>query len=761
MSARSWSLLFLVCSLGIIAARKQSLLGLLLCLAITFLGAVIRKENFCVPIFFIGLLLLAYGYYSWRVPGIPAISSGRSVALEGTAQEVRTNPEKESGSLILYTAETDPYLQKVQVFFYYKSEVDNGDHIKVSGSIDPPEPPRNPGTFDYPRYLADQHIFYVMSLSDKDSLQIIKKSPKKLLASFKEKGEKNIKTLLPEREADVLLGMLFGKRDEIDDEMYLEFQKTGIVHLFAVSGLHIGFIVLLCTWLFELFPASSNIRFGGTALIIILYGTLIGWPISVRRAAIMAFLAMLALYYGRERKLMNTLGLAGIIILIINPADLFRISFQLSFLATWGIISLYPALKKRLKAESRLMDIILLPLGAQLATWPLVAYYFYLFTPVAILANILVTYLAGAVVMLGFAGLLLTPAPAFLAAFFFYPAGLFIEIIYKLVAFLQLVPGGSIWVAAPPLWSLVIYYAVLAGTVLIWERGAMNHRYELSAGFILLLFTGWLLLPAGVFNRGQMEVTFLDVGQGDCIIIKTPRGKFIMVDGGGSEFSDIGKKRVLPYMHYKGIRTLEWLINTHPDTDHLQGVEAAAREMRVKFIGVPFCVMDSAAYNELKAAARQNNIRYYGLREGQSWQVDDCLLQVLSPAPAPYSGDDFNDQSLVLRVSYRDFSVLLTGDIGSGIMQKLEADQQLAKTTVVKVPHHGSKNSYYPAFYRQVGPEFAVIQLAKNNRFGHPHPSIINLLEQMNIPVLRNDLDGAVMMESDGYNLETRAFLRR
>jgi len=763
MYYRSWGLICLVCSLAIGLARINCPFGLWVLISALLLWAIFDSKNLVSAVVFLTLALLAYAYYVWRIPEVPRGLAEKTMELKGVAREVKKDDSGERGSFVLCTDETDPYLKRVQIYFYFKAEVKKGDYLKVRGKLAPPEPPRNPGQFNYPRYLTDQHIFYVMALSNKDGIQVIKKNQKTgWLEAIREQGIQKIKTLLPEREAGILLGMLLGEKEEINEESYLSFQKTGIVHLFSVSGLHMGFIVWLCSWLFELISFSRNVKFWGTTLIIVLYSTLIGWPIPVRRAAVMAVLALLALHYGEKRKLADTLGLAGVLILAVNPADLFRISFQLSFLATWGIVYLYPSLKKRFDLKGKVADLIMVPLCAQAATLSLTAYYFNLFTPLAVIANIIVTYLAGVIVILGFLAFIFSGIADFLAAFFLYPAGFFIELIYTMVACLNSIPYGSIWVATPAWVSVLIYHLVLAGIAFYWQKAKdkkYNKRYEVLAALVLIGFVGWLLIPAGLFNRGKMEVVFLDVGQGDCVIIKTPRGRFMMVDGGGSEFSDVGRKRVLPYFHHKGIRSLEWIINTHPDTDHLQGVVAAAQELRVKCLGVPLSLINCSEYLPLKQIAGQKDIRFYGLAQGQSWQVDNCYIRVLHPPPGQYSGSDYNGQSLVLIISYQDFSMLLTGDIGSEVIMKLDGERQLSDVTLVKVPHHGSKNSFLPAFYARIKPELAVVQAARNNPFGHPHPAIINYLQQNHIQVLRNDLHGAVMVSSDGFSYSCRTYL--
>jgi competence protein ComEC len=269
----------------------------------------------------------------------------------------------------------------------------------------------------------------------------------------------------------------------------------------------------------------------------------------------------------------------------------------------------------------------------------------------------------------------------------------------------------------------------------------------------MLVFITSLLIPPGYYNRGSLEVVFVDVGQGDAILMKSPQGKFVLVDGGGSHLYDVGANKLLPYLHHRGINQVEMLINTHPDTDHLQGLESVAAEAKVKYLGLPESIKDRKEYQKLKGIANSRGITIVPLRTGQFLKLEEGLeIKVLHPKGESYSGNDLNSQSLVLQIKYGDFSILLTGDITTEVMPTVlkEADNPI---TIVKVPHHGSKGSLLPAFYHDLKPRYAVISVADNNPFGHPHPAVLEMLTQAGIKVLRTDQDGAVIVRSDGREL--------
>ena len=224
-------------------------------------------------------------------------------------------------------------------------------------------------------YWTLDKIYYTLSLKKESDIKVLSRQGgiQGWINSYRLQGEKTIHNFLPEEEASILLGMLLGEKEGIAPEQYSDFQKTGIVHIFAVSGLHVGYILLLAAGISALLGFSQRLKFFFGIFFLLLYGTLVGWPISVVRASIMAATGLFAYYIGRDNQLINSLGLAGIIILLLDPYALFKISFQLSFLATWGLVYLYPLIKSRMSYDNTLWDIVLIPLCAQIAVMPFIA----------------------------------------------------------------------------------------------------------------------------------------------------------------------------------------------------------------------------------------------------------------------------------------------------------------------------------------------------------------------------------------------------
>ncbi len=751
---KSWPLAFFSLIAGIVLAYYQ--LGAVAIAAILLLltsGILLKEYSFQ---FYTCLLVLLAGFLYAVImiidlpPSLPVIQT----SLAGTVQGF-PYCDGEKTTFILKTEKSSTWTRKIRVVCYFEVDISRGDRLSLKGILKPPRRPGNPGEFNFPLYLSHNGIYYNLAVKQASDLSLIgrEKGPLLWVDRFRARGETLTKKILPERESAILLGMLLGTREGIEEEQYDAFQKTGIIHLFSVSGLHVGFLLLLVGWISSLLALSNRSKFFAGVTILIIYGTMIAWPVCVIRAVLMGILGLLAYYSGRENGLLNALAIAGVITLLINPASLFTISFQLTFLATWGLLYIFPILREALPLKGWFWDMIWLPLSAELAVLPLIAYYFNILTPVSILTNILVTYISGLAVILGFVTFLLAAFIPILAPLFLYPAGFCVELILLMVRWVQYLPGGYIWVATPAIAMIILYFA----SIFIGLLGLHNPYYRKLLWPALGIWTVFfivLLLPASCYNRGYLEADFIDVGQGDAILLKSPRGKFVLIDGGGNALYEVGKTTVLPYLHRRGIRELTLLVNTHPDNDHLQGVESVAEELAVENIAVPGSLSDCNEYGVLKQIAVRRRLPIISLQSGNEINIEEGLrIKVLHPGNQTFSKNSNNNQSVVLRISYREFSILLTGDIEAEAMQALLDDGQLTPTTIVKVPHHGSKGSLLPEFYQQTQPRYAVISVGANNLFGHPHPNTLAMLKQQNIQLLRTDQDGAVIIFSDGKKM--------
>ncbi len=719
-------------------------LGVLL-LVFTF-TAHSRQAVYAVTILIGGVLL---ANLSWtEIP--KTLPANENFKIEGIVSNYPEN-DADAGKFVLKTDHPNQYLRKVQVFLGFSCDLERGDRIQITGSLKPPAPPGNPGQFNYPAYLQHENIFYTLSVQKKADIKMIQPASGLYqgINSFRMHGIEVISAALAPQEAAVMLGMLLGKVDGIGDEQYNDYQKTGIIHIFSVSGLHVGFLVVLCGWITALLKMSKRNKFLFSITMIVLYGTLTGWPVSVLRASLMAVTGLAAYYFGRENQMLNSLGLAGVIILLFDPQALFKISFQLSFLATFGLVYIFPILRSRVNHHQLFWDLLLIPLSAQLAVIPLIAWHFNILSPVSLVSNIIITYAAGASVILGFFALAAASVLPGLAALIIYPAGLFNEIIIQSNAIFKNLPLAYIWVATPPIAAIAVYYTGLALTLLAAE-GLIKVRYLVAGTFMVLLFIVGLCLPASIYNRGVAETVFIDVGQGDSILFKTPKGKFILVDGGGSEFYDAASTRLMPYLHHRGIREIYMAINTHPDTDHLTGLEKVAEELQVRYLGIPQTVGEAPEYNKVKAftAGKQGTI--VPLHKGQVMEIEkNFTIKVLYPEIGPASTSDYNQQSLALEIGTPDWSVLLAGDLNQDQLEEITGQGVVSPVDIVKVPHHGSRYSLSENFYCQSNPEWAVICVGKNN-FGHPHPDVLRTLEEQKIKTLRTDQQGNIYFDSTG-----------
>ncbi len=751
---RTWPLVFGSFAVGIWLARIEAWLPLLAALILLLLAAAIFPGFRPRSLGAIIIIGAGIGYCQLMAfpPPLP-LPAQHDVEISGIVQDIPYF-DGENTSFILKTDLSSPYQKRIRVVCLGQCQFNRGDLVKLRGDLKTPNSPGNPGEFDYPAYLAHQGVYYNLTVKKVNQSALLKPvaGPLKWIGLFRSQVEKLTRQALSQEEAAVLLGMLLGGRAGMEEEQYSDFQKTGIVHLFSVGGLHVGFLLILVAWLTSLMKLGSRGKFWGGVLILLVYGTMVAWPAPVIRAVIMGILGLLAYYSGRENSLLNALAISGLAILLISPDNLFSISFQLTILASWGLIYLFPLVRERMPYKGWIWDLIMLPVCAELAVLPLVAYYFNLFTPVSIFTNVLITYLAGGAVILGFMAFLLTSFLPWLATLLLYPAGLFIELILLIVQWTKVIPGAYLWVATPAVGMVAVYFAAIFTGVQALQQPA-RRIYAATAATLMIIFMIILLLPAGCHDRGRLQMVFIDVGQGDSILIKTPQGKFMLVDGGGNHNYDVGAKKLLPYLHYRGIRHLDMIINTHPDTDHIQGLESAADELAVNCIILPASLAACQKYEPLRAIAVRQKIPVYTVAVGDQINLEEGIeIKVLNPERLQYEGKDFNQESIVLQVSYGEFSALLTGDVPSEEMGQV-LEKVDSTIDVVKVPHHGSKGSLPPGCYQELHPRWAVIQVGENNSFGHPNPEVLDALNQADVDILRTDQDGAVMVRTDGREI--------
>jgi len=653
-----------------------------------------------------------------------------------------------------------------------------GDRLRVKGLVEQPEEPGNFGAFNYRTYLERRGIYCLMELNSPDHVQRLGNGGNavvRLALDCKARLLQVAAKTLDERQAAVLAGLLFGNQGGIDQSVKDVFVQTGVSHVLSVSGLHMAYVVagvLLLAGALRLPHRTVPVL---TLVVLLVYAVMTGMLPAVVRSGIMAMLVLIAVQLGRERDWPSALALAALIILLFNPSALYDIGFQLSFAATWGILYLMPLLGEIMVVRWGWPRWLSLSLGvtvaAQLATLPMLVYYFNLVTPVAPLANLLLVPLVGLIMLLGFlgtvAGLIFFPAAVLINA----GTGVLIDLFIGLAHLFSLLPGGSSYVTAPPWYVVVFWYVGLVGLVEL-ARGRLvlpltlpqpwlcklDRWKTLARVGIAVLLVLIILWPWGGTGR-QLQVHFIDVGQGDSILVRFPGGHTMLVDAGGrlgglDEGRGVGEAVVVPYLHRLGMDKLDVLVATHAHGDHVGGVPPVAKKLHVDAL-----VLSGAPdYRDLLEQLAPLGIPVYRVGAGQALHIDEAVkVTVLAPARklAASAAEDLNNASLVLRLDYGQVSFLLTGDIEEEAQHALLGYGAELQADVLKVPHHGSR-FFAPEFFNAVGPDYAVIQVGENNRFGHPAQDTLEVLTNTGAEVLRNDRDGAVLFTTDGQDITVK-----
>ena len=675
------------------------------------------------------------------------------------------------------TPETIKAAGRVYLNLYGKSRhlIGFNDHIRFSGPIRPIRNFGNPGAFDYRTFLMRQGIFGAVHL-DAGKIETIRESSPSIwtrgiqgLENMRNRFYDFVMTRLGHRDgAHVLAALITGIKHGMPTELRDQFARAGTSHLLAISGLHMGILCLIfffifyrILWLFPGWMVTAGARKTAGLLTLIplaLYLVFSGFSPSTQRAFVMIALFMAAFVIEKQTHPFNTLAGAGIVILLIDPAALFSISFQLSFTAVLFIIAgmkimeAYPGF--HLSAiPGFVVSISSVTLMAGLGTFPLIAGYFNLVSLVQIPANLILVPVIGFVCLpAGLASLMIQPLIPDLSAWLLTGAAQLAEWCTWYVTWLTRIPFAWSYV---PVWSwpdIFMAYLCLGAVIcgLIFKRTAP------VMAAVIVTITGICGFRLGVPDRppDEMTITVLDVGQGNAALIQTSENKTILVDGGGfsggSQF-DVGRYVVAPFLWHQGITALDMVILTHPDADHMNGLVFVMENFQVKALVRNADSSPHESFERIMAACRNKKIPVvipgcYDHRMG--WENTRLtFFQCDSLIPDGTS----NDNSLVFKLTWDDFSMLFPGDILSG-RERLLADRmpRHLSSTVLLAPHHGSNSSSTRFFLDQVGPETVVISCGFNNPYRFPHPGVLRRYEQKNIQIFRTDRHGAVTITSDG-----------
>lgn len=763
-------------------------------------------------------------------------------------------------------------------------EPEIGSLVILKGTLKNFQQSTNPGQFNAPFYYQILRISFRLNQAE---IQVKSDRFYKIaegLYQLRRKAGSKVDALLPEQEASVMKTMLLGEKGILDEEIKGLYQRNGIAHILAISGLHISMIGM---GLYQLLRrAGLKIKLSAilASMIIVLYGMMTGFAVSAIRAIAMFLLQMLAQILGRTYDRITALAVAAVLVLVEQPLYLFHSGFQFSFLCVLGISLILPVLGNVRKGKKLFEGVALMAV-----TLPVYLGVFYQIPVYSMFLNFIVlpmmSILMGAGIVMILAAFLCTPL-AIPAAWLITGILMVYE---RLGLFTEKLPHHYWTPGCPAKWQLAVYVAVLIiiaalgrtkRKAVLYQRDCIHKdcihrrggcakeilqedppchevlqyemsqyersqhgmaqynipRYEVSQyeipqyemqnkrirriachggkwistyGIPVGICWGFLLLGVVILTwrfRPELKVTFLDVGQGDCIFLQTENGDSYLTDGGSSSVSKVGKYRMIPFLKYQGASQIKAVFVSHADSDHYNGIAELLEQAELEGIRVENLVLTDIAdecrsegYEELVELAGQNGITVQLLHEGQQLQDGELLFQCLHPSKG-YRAEDLNETSMVLLVTYREFSMLLTGDVQGageehltqelqdwkepGVTQmqdvirisgeeesmeeesiederiegqieekrpqnKMGANHTETELTILKVAHHGSKNSTSEEFLKAANPKLAIISCGEGNRYGHPHEETLERLEKVDIPWFCTKDYGAITVTVD------------
>ena len=658
-----------------------------------------------------------------------------------------------------------------------------GDVIRVDRlRLHRPRTAGNPGAFDFRSLMQRRGIHAVGGVTNPDRLHLLRRADGYGLARALERWRLHLRlavsSFLPTPYDAVFLAIVLGHKGSLPPDVQTNFRAAGVAHLLVVSGLHVGFIAAatLFGWRQLLRTVRSRLPrawlpgWRPTPLaamlslpLVLLYCSMVGWRVPTLRAALMVGSYLLALCIERRSDARYALVLAAVLIVLADPWAFADVGFRLSFaavaailLATAAVLKPHPTPPDRGQRLRRyLLGYVTASVAAYLGTLPILMQAFHTMPTFGILTNLILLPLAGLVVpagMLALGLLVLWPSAApVVFSVLAYPISWLVDLT-ELVAGQ---PNAQFHLASPSALMIAAYYGVLISLV-VAGRWPKRLTFAGACVMVSLLGAGWQVLET---RSDRLRVTFLDVGTGDAILVQAPSNRNLLIDGGGTYDGrfDVGARVVAPVLWDRHVRRFDLVALTHSHPNHARGLVSVLRLFPAAHLLTNGSPMRYDYLRDIFAAGERWNTQHHTAPSGRrEWRWGDLRLTVLSPPSAaeqarlPWNPKSENDRSLVLLLQYGEVRILLTGDIQHPTEHWLVAHHDDLHADVMQVPHHGSKTSTLPDFVRHVQPRDGIISLGAGNPYGHPHPHVLNTLEEQQVRVWRTDVHGAVTVSTDG-----------
>jgi competence protein ComEC len=669
----------------------------------------------------------------------------------------------------IFISDDIPLLCKIQLdtnsLYSLYAKLEPGNRVKLKGFYYKGRDRRNPGEFDYNAYLNSKGVAGILKITDYESVQITSRDRdifKSTLHQTRKAIDYELKKYHNSDTFSLLRGLLLADRGEISYETKTHFINAGVIHVLAVSGLNVGFIVLI----FLLVFGRMNLFFRSVITIagLIFYLVLTGATPSVFRATVMAVVLIIAFLSNRSTHPINSISIAALIILIIDPNALYDAGFQLSFSAVISMMLIYPYIESiinRLSVQNIFIKYLLVAIGlslsAQVGTLPFMFYYFSKFSTVSLLANLIVIPAIGVITGIGIVTLIISPLIPILSTYYGASNNILTGWLFDIINFAGSLNFSYISIYDYSFLDSILFYVISVITIFLYRKLSNRTLKVITAVlFIINIFVFSRIDDKNLLPDKYLSIMMIDVGQGDSFIIKFPNGKTALVDAANTTSTfDNGERVIVPLLNYLGVKKIDYGIISHIDTDHYGGFIELVLQGMIGEVLKPEIDTSLSKDKRFEEFINKKGIPIHYFKEEKIEIGNAALYFLYDEEIKSIAGESTNNRSGIFKIVYGKTSFLFTGDVEKEV-EKFYVDkyQFFLRSKVLKVGHHGSKTSSSDEFVKYVSPELSLISAGFKNKFGHPVEDVVQRLEATGSAIFRTDLNKAVIIRSDGQEIK-------
>lgn len=741
----------------------------------------------------------------------------KEIILNGYIIEKNYNTSSE---YIVVINKFDKYklIKNIKIKLYCKNEFDLGDRIVFKGSYVQGEVSRNYKGFNYRNYLKQSGIFGIVNLENESDIKLVNKENNIDIIISKIKFELNgrLSSLYEDKYIGFMQSLLLGYKNNLDIEVKDLFKENSISHILAISGMHVGIILITVDNLLEKSLKNKKLKYEIEIIFLILFYIITGMQVSCFRSVLFNVINIYYKLKFDKNDIVKTVIFTYIILIALNVYNIINIGLYLSFLSSISIMLFNNFFNNIIKLKSKILSFfksdVIVSISAQILIFPIMVYSFNFFSFNFIITNIIVSLCIGWILKLGYLTLIIDIINVFqfriisdLNTVLAYGITTVLKVEFFILEKISKIKFWNVSFKTPSFIIVVIWYVAVGfiifnfrNNVFKWYKfllsrkkkrilflGVKELKLEKIKRIIFLkfkntslvnkIFTYIILILIIIliinniwfyFNQNGFRIFFIDVGQGDCSLVKTNSNKTILIDSGEgmSGKSDKGKNVVYPYLLDRKINKIDYVIISHFDSDHVGGMIYILENMKVDNVVIGIQNEDSNLYRMVLEIVEEKDINLIVIDNPKIMKIDNIKITFLWPIKDKMiSENKLNNNSLVFKLEYKNVSVLFTGDIEIPaekiIVEEYKDKAYLLESDILKVGHHGSNTSTTEEFLKLVNPRFAVIGVGKNNNFNHPNDEVIDRLNMYDVKIYRTDLDGEIVFYLKNHNFKFKKMI--